>query len=373
MKRDLSDLMDEVLVDDIELNEKTPLSARRIKMRTMSEIGERKTHTIRWLGRIAAVAAVIALMTVSVFAADGIFNDGAIFDHFFGEGISESQIALMDDLGKAFGDTVTSNGASITAISGVADENTYYIHLRVVAREGTVLPDLSDGSEYCFRSKEGGDGVQIEYLWDNDSLRQDTWYPIYAGCYARALHDEDPTDNVKEFILRLTRNSETSAAFNSSRQIRLTIRALYIHNLYDHGQQMLFTGNFTFDISNYNENREDQTITIRTGDLSFYNEEYDYYTTVKKVTISPLRIDVECSHTTANNAYIFPKGGPIQIVMKDGSVVEAMEAYYDAQAHRYPHPDSVVGAVPESYFDVPIVVEDIDYLIIGGEHIVDVN
>jgi hypothetical protein len=373
MKRNISDLLDSVPVDDVDLSEKTPLSARRIKAKTLSQIGKKNPTTIRWLPRVALIAAVIMLMTVSVFAADGIFNDGAIFDYFFGEDISESQIALMDDLGKAFGDTVTSNGASITAISGVADENTYYIHLRVVAREGTVLPDLSDEQQYCFRSKEGGGGVQVEYLWDNDSLRQDTWYPIYADCYASALHDDDPTDNVKEFIIRLTRNSETSAAFNSSRQIRLTIRSMYIHNLLDHGQQMLFTGSFTFDISNFNEHRENQTITVWTGDLRFYNEEYDYYTTVRKVTISPLRIDVECSHTTSNNKYIFPRGGPIQIVMKDGSIVDALEAYYDAQSQRYPHPDSVVGAVPEGYFDVPIVVEDIDYLIIGGEHIVDVN
>lgn len=372
MKRNLSDMLDEVLADDIELNEKTPLSVRRIRERTMSEIGEKKTHTIRWLPRVAAIAAVIMLMTVSVFAADQVFNGGEFFGGFFGKEFSEKQISLFDDIGHEFDQTVTDGGATVTLLWGIADEDCMYLHIQVTAPEGIVLPDLADNQAYSLTDKNLQYQAFVHYL--PAYVQTNDWSKSYAYPTVTPLPDDDPTDNFKEFVVRLWKDSDNKDyIFNGPWPKRFTFEGLFIHALRDVGCEKLFVGDFEFDISINNENRELQTITVDAGGVSYYNEEYDFTTTVNSVTITPLRIMVDCDRTESNNKYIFPKGGPIQIVMKDGTTVDAMDAYYDAAAHFYPHPDSVVDIETESRFDIPIVVDDIDYLIIGENHIVDVN
>jgi hypothetical protein len=62
----------------------------------------------------------------------------------------------------------------------------------------------------------------------------------------------------------------------------------------------------------------------------------------------------------------------VELVMKDGTVIMAMDAYMDARESGY-HPDSIVGSSGRHRFDEPIVVEDIDYVRIGDDYIADVN
>lgn len=369
MKRNISDLLDEILADAIELNEKTPLSARRIKERTMSQIGERKTHTIRWLPLVAAIAAVVILMTVSVFAADVMLNDGALFSIFFGDPLSDDEVALMDDIGKTFGESVTSNGTTITLLQGVADEAVYWLHLRVEAPEGVVLPDIADDENlfYSLTDKYVFEGSHLRYKGSPNV----EWVGIQLVHTIKSVTDENPMDNVKEFIITFY-GEDGSNQFARPGQIQFVIPGLYIHEGRSPNLQTLFTGRFVFDISINQEDMQSQKVRVDTGTVTIYNEEYDYTTTVSEVTISPLHIDIDYSYTDPDSPYIFPYGGPVQIVMKDGTTVKALDAYFDARTQTVVDPDDVAGA-RYTCFDVPIVVENIDYIIIGGEHIFDVN
>ena len=101
MKRNISDLLDSYRDSSVELELSAPLSSQRIKELTMSKV--KKTHKVRRLGlRLLVVAAVISLMTVTAFAAERIFNAGDIIRDLFKKDISDSQVAVMNELGGSF-------------------------------------------------------------------------------------------------------------------------------------------------------------------------------------------------------------------------------------------------------------------------------
>lgn len=327
----------------------------------------RKRAVFRWLGRIAAIAAVIMALTMTAFAADFVFNEGRFFGGFFGDSLSDKQVELIENIGRTFGEGVTSNDTTITPIRAVSDENTYYLYLRVEAPKGVVLPDLAeeDGYFYDFATK---DSYEIEFEYLN---LQGIWEK--AKCethYVITLPDPDPTDNVKDFVIRMVYEGPETI-FNGPWQKRLTLCDLFIRREYGPYFKTVLTGTFSFDIGINDENRENVKLVIDTNELTFYNEEFDYMVTVDKVTVTPLRIELDCTYTDPSDKYIFPRGGPVQVVMKDGTVVDALDDYFDAKT--YPQPDIVAGAVSIGYFVEPIILENIDYLVFGSSEIIDVN
>jgi hypothetical protein len=273
----------------------------------------------------------------------------------------------MDDIGRAIGESVTSNGATVTAVQAVADEDLYWIHLRVEAPEGVVLPDVPDDDTlfYYLTGKNLND-VKIQYRLSENSR----WQTTSTTHSVKPIPDENPGDNVKEFVVIFY--SIFGGSFNRGGELRLIFPGLYIHKGKSPEMETLFTGRFVFDITIASDKAEQRKLVVDTAGVSFYNEEYDYTTTVKKVTISPLHVDIFCTYTEPNDKYIFPYGGPLEIVMKDGSVIQALDAYSDAREQNVGDPDDVAGA-RLTHLETPIVVENIDYIILGGEQIFDVN
>lgn len=367
MKRNISDMMNEISADEVKLKEKTPLSECRIRQRTMAQIGCVKSRPVRWLPRAAVVAAVIMVMTISVFAADVVWNEGTLFSTFFGRTLYADEMELMDDIGRTIGEAVTQNGATVTAVQAVADESAYWLRLRVEAPEGVVLPDIREDETYFYylTGKNLSD-VRVQRRWSAEG----EWETLSTTHTIKPLPDSAPEDNVKEFNVIFYALDGDS--FNRGGQLRLVMPGLYIHKGQDRYLQTLFTGRFIFDISVDLEMLEQRKLVVDTGNVTFYNEEYDYTTTVSKVTISPLHIDISCSYTEPNCQYIFPYGGPVQIVMKDGTVIDGMDAYFDAREQTVVDPNDVAGS-RWTCLDEPIVVENIDYIILGEEHIFDVN
>ena len=137
----------------------------------------------------------------------------------------------------------------------------------------------------------------------------------------------------------------------------------------------MFTGSFCFDVglSLMQMDEGDRKLEVDTRDLTFYNEEHHYTTTLKKVTVLPFTVIVDHSSTEPDNRYIFPTGGQIEIVMKDGTVAYTLEPYYDVSTYQYPHPDSIIGITNRFQVNKPLVIKDIDYIRINGEYIFDVN
>lgn len=380
MEHKISDLMDVIREDALEPGLTAPLSARRIKEMTMNKLEKKKPVRLSWLGKLAVAAVAVMLLTVSVFAADATLGEGKLLGRFFGKELTAQQMTQAQDIGRDFGGGVHVNGTTITPIEAIADDHNLYLHLKVEAPEGVVLEDLDEKAGYYYdfeplcppgnvKYRYEAWRMNIQYYWDNG---YDQWHDM-DFCYAvTTLEDPDPTDHVKEFVIRFNSN-DPYAVFNGPWQKFLHIKGLFVRNQMDSFCQELLRGNFVFDIGVNDENRKNAKLEVEVEDVTVYNDLYGFSTTISKLTITPLSITVEYKSTDATNPYVFPKGGPIRLVMKDGSVVEAAPAYYNASEHSYPHPDSVVGVTNLSYFDDIIVVSQIDYILIGEDHKIDVN
>lgn len=378
MERKIFDMLDAIEEDQIRLDGPCPLSERVIRKRTMDRIGAKKNVRLRWLGRVAAVAAVIMLLTISVIAADVVLGDRKLLGQFFGKELTDEQMEVAEDIGRDFSGSVSSNGTTITPIEAVADEDHMYLHLKVEAPEGVVLRDLPEGYYYSFDPAYSWPtgkydpkywDMRVEYYWD-DGYDSDNWHRMQCTYSITTLEDEDPTDNVKEFVIRFT-NSDGYAIFNGPWEKCVYIQGLFIRKQYDSYCEEVLRGRFAFDIGLHDEDRKDSVLVVDLDGLTIENWEYDYTTTIEKIVITPLSITVKYSHTTPNNKYIFPEGGPIWLVMKDGTTVKVVDAYYDART--YPRPDDVAGVGDSSCFEEIVVLEQIDYILVGGTHRIDVG
>lgn len=361
---------------------------------------QKKSFTLRWLPKVAVIAAVVMALTITTFAADAFFYDGKLFGDFFGTDLTDRQTELIDDIGRTFGQSVSSNGSTITPIRGIADEDHYYLHLRVEAPEDVVLPDYPEESGYCY------DFNAIERHWGIDS-----WisiyskkidiayyccgepYPMSFQSSVTTLPDEDPTDNVKDFVILFT-NCDRLAKFNGGWEKELTIHGLYLLNDEERTSKKLFGGDFTFDIWVNYEDWDETTVELDIEDYTFhtyYKNDYAFTTTVEKIIITPLGLTREFSATKAKHWDICPTGGSVRVVMKDGSsmLVGDYSEYNFGKDEGYLtiselariegvnlgyHNENFGGKMGDSYlFPAPIVLEDIDYLIIAGEHVIDMN
>ena len=152
MKRNISDLLDQYPAEDLDLGGRVPYSPSRIKEMTMNNIETREYKPNQSPerfkpARLLLAAAVIAALSVSALAAGHFFKPGESFQNFFTPedgALSQNQLDVIDQLGQVFDGeggpapaAVTSNGATITPIAAIADENVYYLRLRVEAPEGT--------------------------------------------------------------------------------------------------------------------------------------------------------------------------------------------------------------------------------------------
>lgn len=381
MKRNISELLDDLPVEEVELTSCSPLSPRRIKDRTMKRVGVRKTVSLRWLGRVAAVAAVIMLLTLTAFAAENAVEHKWI-GTVFTKPLTDRQQQVVDSMENGFSDRnstepVTSNNATITPISAICDTRVCYLHIRVEAPEDVVLPDLPEGQSYSFSGESYNEWMQMKYFQYTETVRNVT---------VTALPDEVPTDNIKEFVLEM--HADWYMGFNGERA-SLKIFGLWIKGENSNALKNVFRCNMKFDFTvGYSGDR----IDIRDPGLSFYNEQYDFTVKLERIYITHLRMVIHYTATEPNDFQeIIPDGAVCRIVMKDGTSILIGDQSKDSDGEmvgyfRVSKAEELTGLdmtslARESYlddtvgrsFDEPIVLEDIDYIEWCGGQIIDVN
>lgn len=388
MNRRISDLLDHYADDSVELDCPTPLSSARIKELTMKKITETKPakKVRRFTTRLLAAAAIIAALTVSAMAVNYATGAGGLMQGLFardGEALSTGQIETLDQIGRTFEESaVTSNGATITPIAAIASESTLYIRLRIEAPEGVILPDRDsdelgyyqlDGQqwpeEHMLLTFEVGDEVK-GYGYDLE------WQP-----------DDDPTDNVKEVVIRYTSAGTEPAAFNDGTAKFLTIRGLWIqssHNEYT----PVFTGEFVFEVGSQFQSGD---IHINCGGVSHQVTD-GYVNYLDTITLSP--IDISYSFRTtlrSDNALgMFPAApGELCVVMKDGTkhyVYGYMESNNPHQPTPGFDPDTMIADGPYGYldspywpiteqfpFDEPLDLSQVDHILFDETYVFPVN
>jgi len=388
VKRNISDLLDGYLAEDMELGGVPPYSPSRIKEITMNHImntehndqPKTKARAGRRPMRLLIAAAVIAAFSVSALAAGRILGGGELFGNVFSQekdALSQGQLDAIDQLVQSFETqdgsiptAVTSNGATITPVAALADENVYYLRLRVEAPAGAVLPDL-DPETSCYQlfGPEKEDSLTLEPA--------EGAYPEYAFGYQmefRPLPDSDPSDNIKEFVIEMTNLSDDGIALNDGVSKVLTIRGLWTQ-AQDKSYTPIFTGEFAFDIG---LNFQSQTAALPVEGLTWHHDLLDYTNTLQAMTLSPLSLSCEYKCTLQENQWVGWGVGPIKIVLKDGTAFfDDTEGYSFTgnQISDIPIADLPRSQEPSSVhrmmipFDEPLDLTQVDYVEYGGEKI----
>lgn len=377
MKRNISDLLDGYRDTSVELELSAPLSSQRIKELTMANV--KKTHKVRRFGvRLLVAAAVISMLTVTAFAAEQIFNAGDIIRGMFESDITDSQAAVMNELGGSFQpQTVTSEGTTVTLAAAYGDAHMLNLYFQVEAPEGTVLPDDILYEFYDYNTTD----------WNVIEVPKGNPYDLVYGVSTeiRPLPDEDPTDNKKDFYVVMAAQDRQEARFNDGITKLYHMSGIYEQvinvNQDEDGYERLAPGSFTFDIGLVNEiemveldvngltygGRDSRTWTcgfetcgkfcegLETNGRE-HTEYWDYSITVKRLAISPLSAEWEVDYEVSDKQKSC--GLYFEIIMKDGSKVEM----------NYNHGgDSGTTSHGLCDFIKPIDLAEVDHILIGDK------
>ena len=380
MKRNISDLLDRYPAEDVELGGNTPYSQTRIKEITMKNIHTETKSSKKGFkpAHLLAAAAVAAAFTVSALAAGRLLG-GELFGDVFSRGdgsLTPGQVETIDRLVQTFEGqdgaapaAVTDNGASITPLAALADENVYYLRLRVEAPEGTALPDLDwerDGACYQLFGPEAADHLTLEPA--------EGAYPADTFGYQldfRPLPDSEPNDNVKEFVAQFTNLSDGGIALNDGVSKVLTVRGLWTQDS-DKGYTPIFTGTFAFDIG---LNFQSQLAELETEGLTWSTraedelrgEVYDVTNTVEEMSLSPLSLSYRYTTTLPkDNSWIDAGLGPVELILKDGTEIPCIHGHDTDVGDPQAGTREMEGFI---VFDQPLDLSQVDYVQYGDNKI----
>lgn len=368
----------------------------------MSKITRKEKKRSRIVFRILVAAALITTLTMTVFASEEWFDSGSWFREILnlqlekdqeiagksGVTVSEGQVSegtlyIVNQLSQGFQpQTQTDQGTTVTLQAAYGGDYMLHLLFHVEAPQGTVLPD---GILYEFY--DGNDPTD----WDNLVPGEGVPYKyISRQTELEALPDEDPTDNSKDFHVRIHGQMGTKCKFNDGYSKYFIITGIYqqVVNVHDDedGYELLAPGNFKFDVGLSGELKQielkeaegftyggEKTRTWThdspchalcgenlTGEtdpetgLPVHSETYNYQVEVVKAIISPMGLEWEVKYTCDQWNRTF--GLDFQVVMKDGFNAMTMSGSGYDSGKRYAGND---------YFTIPVDLAEVDYIRIG--------
>lgn len=393
MKYRISDLLDSLDVQDVEISGLSPLSSQRIKEITMKKVNGTYKRKPRIFGKLLVVAAIIACMAATALAANQIIGAG---DWFRDEkGLDEKEAELVSELGESFKpQTYTNQGTTIEAKAAYADDHILYLYLSVTAPEGTVLPD---GILYDFVDRSAATDYSNPDAFHYNHLGGNAPYTaLYNSMIVKALEDANPTDNKKDFLVELKVQLNQETNFNDGYTKFLPILGIYEQVANAEGDhdayRLIAPGDFRVDIT-LDHPMEKVALDVNgiryggiktrtwthdskcleacqdylTGQtdpdtgLPIHEEIYEYYVTARTLTLSPMGAswsnDCETKNTNMSISMAF------RIVMKDGSVVKT-STITDCQIQ-----DDDTGYAGTKTFAAPIDLDEVDYIEIGDSEV----
>ena len=185
-------------LDQVKLTEESKRAlVRSLQNRKEDEMRKNGRKPVR-IRRVAAVAAVICLLTTGAVAA--VTASPTLRDRIFGDSAAYEQSSAF------IGRSVENRGWTVTITDCVGDDIDLYMGLEVTAPEGTVLEEGS----YQFGDRPG----DIALLFPDMENGRQQWG-------IRQLPDDDATDNKLNFILH-SGNFLDEGSYNGQR-MRLKI------------------------------------------------------------------------------------------------------------------------------------------------------
>lgn len=280
----------------------------------MKEAGLRKnTPSIKKSGRVLLLVAAIAAFTV-VTAAAYAFGAGNLFKGFFESNgskvngakptasLSESQVQTLDKSGAVLSQSVTNNGTTITIRAAVGDKYSAYILLDMVAPEGTKLTR----DDYDFAE------LSIDFHEANRKV-------ISANYVISVQNDENPTDNKKSFVLKISttvldlRGRELGLSFGDLSTLPQDGRAIFEHVIEG-------TWKFNSKLDYDTDSKEIAVNQVTHCEGAIENKIVTVESTVKTVSLSPLSAVVQYSGNF-KDSHDFQVPHSLTIRYKDGTQV----------------------------------------------------
>lgn len=418
MKRKISDILDGYTDQSVEFKNGTPLSQKRIKELTMQKINHNEKKGKRIGFRFLVAAAVIATMAITAVAAEAVFGAGDWFREILNiqlekdekraeelgvtvrETISEGQIEAVNDLGKVFEEqTQTSEGTTVIMHAAYGDASILHLYFSVEAPAGTVLPD---DIYYTFFDGSARYSEEEERYIPLTPAEDAPYETISQQVDVEALPDENPGDNKKDFHVIINGQAGTDCRFNDGYSKYFHIRGIWQQvanvNGDEDGYELLAPGNFSFDVGltgepevlklkeaegfqyggekSYTWTHDSPCLPVcgenLTGEtdpdtgLPIHSETWNYAVTVKKLAISSMGVEYHVEYTCDDKWKGF--GLDFKIVMKDGTSPATNQ--YGSGSDRPMEEDGGIGeSWGISYFNVPIDLAEVDYILIGDEEL----
>ena len=341
MKQSIFDLLDDYEEESINIEETAPLSAERIRALTLQRLPQRRRRA-RMLRRTLIAAAALAVLSVTALAVTGAIGAADRFRDFFGL-LSDGQRSAIDPMSRQLEGVVAADGASLTPLAVLVDENVCYLRLRVEAPEGTTLGALPEGYSYKLYGGEAGEQLRYEPVDRRPYLRKAaveggeiTAYGFGFGVAEFDLPDDDPTDNAVETILRITADqamAEHGLRFNDGIAKRLSVGGLWIMSP-EIDFAPVFRADFTLEIDSRFESR---ALPLECGSAAWTDGRGVTYT-LDAALLSPLSLSFHYvsdlpmpapPHAPDENANITPADLPqpnaFALVLRDGTRIDCGE------------------------------------------------
>lgn len=306
---------------------------------------------------LSAFAIVMAFLftasTCYVFAVGlGIVEDTfGIYDKFFTAPVTQKQQDVIENSAVPLGETVTSDGISVTAQSAFTDGSTAYVLLKIVA------PEHIDLDQY---------GIHFN-IDDRGIIRGDNhkkWLGAIDGGTAQfPLDDHDGAKNTMEMRIQFNTIAASGGGFSyaDGYDRYLTLEGLYMYGPeYPYPMYQISDGEWNFRIcfddsfSNTEKEMLDSPII-----MNCRRAMYDVQQTATVHSIVVKGLSVTLRYTYGAEAVQEPGdfGLVIKVVLTDGTIIDA-EHKTGAVVNN--------GEFMSTYLaTTPILVEDIDYIQIG--------
>lgn len=309
---------------------------------------------------LVALVAVIAAMTITVFASEDISGwFKQYFAHNAEQGLSHGQIEYLDEHEQIFNETQTHNGYDLKLKSVLSDGYTVYATIGLSAPEDVTFEELK---------KLWGSSIDF---YDENKTPCMSWM-------MNVCDDKDGLENTVDLVFEIT-----PAGWNSGTVLTIRINALermYYNAEYEQelletkyaGQDnIMFTDEesaqihqkilmaegpweFTVDLSTVETQVLElitKPVTVQTS-YGFKDDGTDLYedVTVTSIVLSPLSATIQ---TDADYAPDFTTGDrKVYVVLNDGSSIELIPN---------------MAGDGKQYFNVksPIILEEVDYVLLA--------
>lgn len=318
---------------------------------------QKKESTFRRIttSMTAAFFIISLLLCLSVgyaFAATlGVIDDFlGFFEERHGSMLSESQQQYIEQVYAEIGESITCNGVTVTLQGAITDGKTYYIFLDIVAPADISLESLS---------KHG--------LGFNRTLKSENPYrhdisSSSGGCIP--VEDHDGKSNTISMILQTTVATPYYSKFSFADGCE---RTLCLENLcaysdeYPYERYIIAEGlwNFKFSFAQAEKNDQPFMEVLSAPVICQFSQPSG-----GPISVSVNSINLNALGATLRYSYIGTQVdggvdfGKIQIVMKDGSVVNA-------------HPRSAISGPKSGHvsyvYDAPVLFSEVIYLIVNGQ------